>query len=78
MVLRVTEEEVRRLKQAASKGLAPGEFVSSNDVLMAYVWALARAARGRKEKDSTVVPGRCILVRGQRHLLFSVAPSSAA
>lgn len=63
VVLRVTGDEALRLKAAASKGLQPEEFVSTNDVLMAYMWALARAAREKKGKDSTVVPGRCIMVR---------------
>lgn len=74
VVLRVTGAEARALKEAAAARLPPGEFVSTNDALMAYMWALARAARGRAaDKDCTVVPGHCIMAR-PRPLLLSGSP----
>jgi hypothetical protein len=67
------------LSQAeASAGLAPGEFISTNDALCALLWHLMCSLRGRTIPDSgdQTSHGSIITVVNLRQLLPALPPRS--
>lgn len=53
--IRVTADEVRRLKEAAQAGLPAGAFVSRLDALIAHLWVAINRARGLQDMEDEQV-----------------------